>query len=146
MLFLYAYAAGKAYSPQCQALLEYKEQLAGSLADGPDQHLLNQFKLRGWLGERAYRSAPELNVVGKCEPRFALCVHPLPTCIVEKRDPGPLQQDFPLSECGCLLTLGACAVRVTGTWFVSVCVCPYVCLSVCLSVCYHVFCHHIVRH
>ena len=58
--FVYAYTTGKAHSPQYQAVLQYKEQLAKSLTDGPDQHLLNQFKLSGWLGEGAYRSAPEL--------------------------------------------------------------------------------------
>ena len=47
-------------SPQYTAVLQYKDQLASSLANGPDQHLLNQFKIKGWLGPGADSSAPEL--------------------------------------------------------------------------------------
>ena len=47
-------------SPQYRAVLQYKDQLARSLANGPDQHLLNQFKIRGWLGPGADDSAPEM--------------------------------------------------------------------------------------
>ena len=47
-------------SPQYRAVLQYKDQLARSLANGPDQHLLNQFKIRGWLGPGADVSAPEM--------------------------------------------------------------------------------------
>jgi ankyrin repeat protein/GTPase SAR1 family protein len=42
--------AEEGYSPQYQAVLQYKDELARSLASGPDLHLLNQFKIRGWLG------------------------------------------------------------------------------------------------
>ena len=48
-------------SPQYQAVLQYKDLLARSLADGPDQHLLTQFKLRGWLGDMDHHpTAPEM--------------------------------------------------------------------------------------
>ena len=41
-------------------MLKYKDQLARSLAGGPDQHLLNQFRIRGWLGPKVDTSAPEM--------------------------------------------------------------------------------------
>ena len=41
-------------------MLQYKDQLARSLSSGPDQYLLLQFKLRGWLGPDAVCSGPEL--------------------------------------------------------------------------------------
>ncbi|CAI8022605.1 hypothetical protein GBAR_LOCUS13258 [Geodia barretti] len=113
--------AGKAHSPQYQAVLQYKEQLAKSLADGPDQHLLNQFKLSGWLGEGAYRSAPELIDVALTRiwssvSDYEVFIRMLPDndrvkavvieftgnssgVVVEKRDPDPLQlkqQNSPL--------------------------------------------------
>ena len=47
---MYVLYAEEGYSPQYQAVLQYKDELARSLASGPDLHLLNQFKIRGWLG------------------------------------------------------------------------------------------------
>ena len=41
-------------------MLQYKDQLARSLAGGPDKYLLSQFKIRGWLASGATPSAPEL--------------------------------------------------------------------------------------
>ena len=50
--------ADKGHSCQYHAVLEYKDQLAKSLADGPDQHLLNQFRLKGWISTGIYVGAP----------------------------------------------------------------------------------------
>ena len=47
---MYVLSAEEGYSPHYQAVLQYKDDLARSLASGPDLHLLNQFKIRGWLG------------------------------------------------------------------------------------------------
>ena len=41
-------------------MLQYKDQLARSLADGPDEFLLTLYNLRGWLGLGADVGAPEL--------------------------------------------------------------------------------------
>ena len=59
-VILFNITGDKGPSLQYQAVLQHKDQLEKSLADGPDQHLLNQFKLRGWLGPEADASAPEM--------------------------------------------------------------------------------------
>ena len=47
------FTAEEGHSPQYQSVLHYKAELERCLAGGPDQHLLNQFKIRGWLGDEA---------------------------------------------------------------------------------------------
>ena len=54
------FPAEESHSPQYQAVLRYKAELARCLAGGPDQHLLNQFKIRGWLGGEADAGPTEL--------------------------------------------------------------------------------------
>ena len=44
-------------------VLQFKDELARSLVSGPDQHLLNQFKIRGWLGDEVDASPDELTDV-----------------------------------------------------------------------------------
>ena len=54
------FSADEVQTPQYQAVLQHKDQLAKSLASGPDQYLLSQLKIRGWLASGAAPSAPEL--------------------------------------------------------------------------------------
>ena len=54
------FTAEEGHSPQYKAVLHYKAELERCLAGGPDQHLLNQFKIRGWLSDEADAGPTEL--------------------------------------------------------------------------------------